>query len=77
MAFIVDNYNKWSKWDREHSRYIFSRDKQWYAIKEVELEWGRPILPTYVDRDNHPEDYKVYGTYEEALEYVKTIRAFY
>ena len=40
MAFIIDTYNKYDSWDREHSRYTFEINGVWYGIKEVELEWG-------------------------------------
>ena len=51
MAYVIDTYNRWSKWDREHSVYVFSINENWYAIKEVELEWGFPILPFRTDMD--------------------------
>ena len=40
MAYIIDTYNKWSKWDREHAAECFIINGVEYAIKEVELEWG-------------------------------------
>ena len=45
MAFIIGNYNKYDFWDRTHSRYVFEINGNWYAIKEVGLEWGVPKLP--------------------------------
>ena len=35
MSFIIDTYNKWSKWDKEHARYTFEMNGEWYAIMEV------------------------------------------
>lgn len=49
MAFIVDTYNKFDSWDRAHSVYEFEINGNWYAIKEVELEWGMPKLPLRID----------------------------
>ena len=42
MAFIIDRYNKYNVWDREHSRKAFEINENWYAVYEVELEWGLP-----------------------------------
>jgi hypothetical protein len=42
MAFIISTYNKYDIWDRTHSVYKFEVNGNWYAIKEVEMEWGLP-----------------------------------
>ena len=34
-AFIIDTYNKYDSFDREHSRYTFELNGVSYAIKEV------------------------------------------
>jgi hypothetical protein len=34
-AFIIDTYNKYDNFDREHSRYTFTLNGVEYAIKEV------------------------------------------
>jgi hypothetical protein len=34
-AFIVDTYNKYDVFDREHARYTFEVNGVEYAIKEV------------------------------------------
>ena len=70
MAFIIDRYNKYDVWDREHARKVFEINENWYAIKEVELEWGLPQLPMHVDYDVDTKQYQVYGTYEDALKFV-------
>lgn len=54
MAFIIDTYSKFDRWDKEHAVHIFIVNDVWYAIKEVELEWGVPILPEKVDSDTRP-----------------------
>ena len=46
MAFIIDTYNRFNSFDRESARYIFEVNGNMYAVKEVELEWGIPKLPT-------------------------------
>ena len=55
MAFIIGTYNKYDPWDREHSVYRFEINGGWYAIKEVEIEWGLPQVGMRVDSDEHPE----------------------
>lgn len=48
----------------------------WYAIKEVGLNWGVPQLPMRVDEDREREAQfmHVYSTMEEAMEYVELLR---
>jgi len=45
MAYIIERYNRFDTWDRSHSKYTFSVNGNWFAIKEVELEWGKPQIP--------------------------------
>lgn len=76
MAFIIDSYNKYDVWDRQHARKVFEINGNWYAIKEVEMEWGVPQLQELVMRDNR-EDAKrmhVYDTFEGALEFVHKMK---
>jgi len=44
LAYIIGAYNKYDRWDREHSVYKFIVRDRWFAIKEVEMEWGLPLL---------------------------------
>lgn len=74
MAFIIDTYNQWDKFDKLHSRHVFEINGVRYAVKEVELFWGRPVLPEKVDQEQHLEEYHVYGTLEEAIKFVHMIR---
>lgn len=73
MAFIIDTYNKYDSWDREHSRYTFEINGVWYGVKEVELEWGQPVLPQRIDREQFRQ-YQVYDTLEEAYKFVSVVR---
>ena len=75
MAFIIDTYSKFNRWDREHAVHIFTVNEVWYAIKEVELEWGMPILPEKVDSDTRPSSYFIYGSKEEALRFVSLMKS--
>ena len=75
MAFIIDSYNKYDIWDRQHARYKFRINGNWYAIKEVILFWGVPQLGMKVDQSQNPEAYFIYDTYEEALEFAKKMKS--
>lgn len=74
MAFIIDSYNKYDSWDRNHSVYKFNVNGNQYAVKEVEIDWGLPVLGERVDRENMPEFYCIYETLDEAMGFVKMMR---
>ena len=74
MAFIIDTYNKYDAWDRAHSKYVYCLNEQWYAIKEVQLEWGKPILPFNIENNRDPNTYYVYDTIDSAMKYVQQIK---
>ena len=44
MAYIIGTYNRYDTWDRAHSIYKFKINDSWYAVKEVEMVWGLPML---------------------------------
>ena len=35
MAFIIDTYNRYNSWDRNHAKHIFEVNGIMYAVKEV------------------------------------------
>lgn len=74
MAFIIGTYNKYDIWDREHAQCTFEINGNWYAIFEVEMEWGLPKLGIKVDRNESGQGYYVYDTYEDALEFVRLMK---
>lgn len=74
MAYIIDTYNKFNKWDRDHSVYIFFLNENAYAIKEVQLEWGLPQIPMPIDYTPDLSLYQIYNTKEDALQFVKTMK---
>jgi len=45
LAYIIDTYNKYDKWDREHAIYVFEINEVEYAVKYVKMRWGLPQLP--------------------------------
>ena len=76
MAFIVDRYNRYERWDREHARFVFFINDMQYAVKEVELDWGIPQLQQKVDRDMEQDAKQmyVYDTFEKAMEFVRKMK---
>lgn len=75
MAYIIGTFDKYDAWDREHAVYKFEVNGNWYAVKEIEMEWGLPKLPLYVDKDENPKQYFVYDTYEQALAFVHRMKS--
>lgn len=75
MAFIVDCYNRYDAWDREHAVYKFEINENWYAVKKVEMEWGVPHIGYRVDMEGRPELYHVYEKLKDAMEYVRQMKA--
>lgn len=67
-VFILDLYDKFSP-DKVISK--FRINDRWWAIKEVPLEWGEPQL-SKIEEDSIP--YYLFGTEEEAREYVRKIK---
>ena len=74
MAYIIGTYNRYDTWDRAHSIYKFKINDSWYAVKEVEMVWGLPMLEYQVDRDDAPETYHIYEELDEAMEFVNSIK---
>ena len=75
MAYIIDTYNRYDKWDREHSLYVFTINEQKYAIKEVMLDWGEPQLPMRLGAYQNPSLYFIFNSYKEAEQYVKYMKS--
>ena len=74
-AFIIDIYNRYDSFDREHSRYTFTINGIDQAINEVQLKWGKPKLPLRIGDNRDQEPYQVYETYEEALRFAHNMRS--
>ena len=74
MAYIIDTYNRYDRWDRENSTYIFYFNEQAYAIKRVELVWGKPQLPTRIC-ESAEIPYFIYNTEDEAKAFVQRMKS--
>ena len=70
-TYIIDTYNKYNRWDREHACYIFELNEQQYAIKRVISFSNSLDLPLDVMGDRDPETYRLYPTLDNALQFVK------
>ena len=75
MAFIIDTYNRYDQFDREKSRYVFEVNGGWYAVKEVEVEWGQPVLPPRIGQEKDPKQYFIYESFESAMRFVHAIKS--
>lgn len=75
MAFIVDSYNKFSGWDRQHAVYVFKINARPYAIKRIEMEWGVPQIGLRVEDNTRPDLYQIYDTLEDAMQFVRQMKA--
>ena len=73
-AFIIDTYNRFDQFDREHSRFVFEVNEVWYAVKEVYLKWGKPKLPLRIGDNKDKDQYKIYDTYEDAFEFAMQMK---
>ena len=74
MAFIIDRYNKYDTWDRTHQCKTFEINEQWYAVYEVQLEWGLPVLPMRTTYDQDPKQYFIYDKIEDAIRFVQLMK---
>ena len=68
-VYICDLYDKYSS-DKIISTFRIN-DRQW-AIKEVSLNWGVPVLSSIEEDNTMP--FKLYNTLEEAETFVKSIK---
>ena len=69
-VYIIDVYNKYTK-DRVMKVFrLYGRE---YCIKEVELNFGRPILSS-IEEDDESINFYLYDTLNEAEKYVEQIK---
>lgn len=69
-VFILDNYSRYD--DNTNVRQIFHLYEQWYCIREVELEWGRPKFARKIEDDF--QNFYLFNTLEEAKQCVKRLK---
>ena len=72
-VYIIDTYNKYMRQGNEKSIHWVHGYP--YCIREVEMEWGLPILEdNLVEQQVRPEAFGVYEDYDAALEYMKDMK---
>lgn len=78
MAYIINRYNKYDQWDREHQRKVFEINGNEYAVFEVEMEWGLPRLPYRIDGMDTEQSVRqihVYDTYQDVMKFVVLMKS--
>ena len=74
-VFILDDYNQYGL-DKDNVRTTIKINGRFWAIKEVQLQWGLPQLQRPItDPEIDPYIYKLYNTYEEAFAALQHIKA--
>lgn len=75
MAFIIKEFDRYSRWDREHATYVFSINEVVYAVMRVRMEWGLPQVPNPIEYEDDARVYQVYDTEEQAMGFVRLMRS--
>lgn len=68
LGYVIRGYSRFREWDRQHKRYAFLVNGQWYAIFDID-----DGLPVSVEYDEDLNQYKVYKSFEAAMEYARTM----
>lgn len=69
VVYIIDIYSQFSL---DKIVDVFYLNNRWWAIKEVNLEWGIPQLQSIEEDD--PMSFHIYNTLDEAKEYVHSLK---
>ena len=72
MAYIIDTYDRFNQWDRDHVVNMKLVGDIWSAIYAVELDADN--LPR-VDWNKEARYYYVYNELQDAIEYLEMLRA--
>ena len=71
-VFVIDTYSRHE--DNSGVRMRYCINDIWYCIREVELEWGEPLVPIRIDDNLDRRWYYVYENYDDAIEFVNTMK---
>lgn len=71
-VYIVDAYNPYARNTNVLYRFIY-HNRLW-AVRCIELEWGKPHGETALELDDEYSRFQYYNTFEEAMNYVKELR---
>lgn len=70
-VFIIDVYDKYTR-DRIIKTFkLYGRD---YCIKEVELDFGKPILSSIEEASDESIKFYLYNTIEDAEKYISKLK---
>lgn len=73
-VFIIDTYNPFSPYTGSVRSIFWLNGRQW-CIREVKCEWGKPQIGlNFEDNAPEPEDFLLYNTYEEAVDFIKKLQ---
>ena len=70
-VYIIDLYNKY---DKDEIISTFKINGRWWAIKKVELNWGRPQLSSIEENEDPYLNFQIYETLDAAKAYVSSIK---
>ena len=70
-CYIIDTYNPLENTDGVE--YVFKLGEVLWCIRSVELEWGKHTRE-YRPFEDYEPNFKVYESYEEALEFARELQ---
>ena len=71
-VYIVDAYSPYAR--NTNVLYRFLYHDQWWAIRRIALEWGKPNGETMLEFDDTYSRFRYYDTFEQAMAYVRELR---
>lgn len=72
-VYIIDSYNQYCKEGNEKSiHWVGGRT---WCIREVEMEWGYPVIKEKFEYDVNPAIFHIYEDYEDALKYIHEMQS--
>lgn len=72
-VYIVDDY---SRFDSDDVVEVFNINSRWWAIKRVQLDFGRPILSNIEKSSDEYLTYHLYDTIEEARTFLHSLKRY-
>ena len=72
-VYVIDIYEKYMRQGNEKSIHWVHGIP--YCIREVEMEWGLPVLEdNRIDEELRPQTYSVFEEYDAAVRYIKQMQ---
>lgn len=74
-VYILDTYNPYNVSGNVNVKKIFKHYDHYYCVREVELEWGRPVLNfRSITDDDEFLDFHLYDSLDEAKAAVAALK---